>query len=221
MASFLSRIFVIFTVVYGLSLSYAQAEETTTLLIFGDSIVAGYGLSDKESVPACLETSLKRYSPGIKIINGGVSGDTTAGGRSRLAWTLDKHNPDIVVLALGGNDVLRGLPPQVTKENILAMLELLKQRKIPTVLSAVQAPTNLGLAYKREFDGIFTDAADDYDLPLYPFLLNETFGKNDLMQADGIHPNAKGAALIAQSLAEYLRELPALEKILEGKDFKK
>jgi acyl-CoA thioesterase-1 len=218
MVSFLSRIFVIFTVVYGLSLSYAQAQETTTVLIFGDSIVAGYGLNENESVPIYLERALKKNTPGIKIINGGVSGDTTSGGRSRLAWTLDKHKPDFALIALGGNDVLRGVPPQTTKENILAMLELLKERKIPSVLSAVQAPGNLGVQYKTEFDNIFTDAAKTYNLPLYPFLLSETFGKNELMQADGIHPNAQGAEIIATSLAEYLQELPAFRELTERKN---
>lgn len=191
-------------------LSHAQANETTTILLFGDSIIAGYGLNEKDAVPAQLEQALREHDDSVRVINGGVSGDTTGAGRSRLEWTLDKHNPDMVVLALGGNDVLRGLPISVTTENILAMLELLKERNIPTILSAVQAPGNLGIAYQRQLNSLYKDASEKYEAPLYPFLLTETFGKKALMQQDGIHPNAEGAKTIANDLAEYLKEV--LEK---------
>jgi acyl-CoA thioesterase-1 len=101
---------------------------------------------------------------------------------------------------------LRGLPPQVTRENITAMLDILKQRNIPTILSAVQAPANLGEDYRVRFNAIYTDAAKTYGVPLYPFLLSETFSRNELMQADGVHPNATGAQHIADSLAKYFKQ---------------
>lgn len=193
------------------SLSHASAKDTTVILLFGDSIVAGYGLSSEETVPSHLQAILQEKYAGIEVINGGVSGDTTSSGRNRLEWTLDKHRPDLVVLALGGNDLLRGIPPEITKENIDVMIELLEKRGIPAVLSAVRAPYNLGGEYRARFEAIYTEAAKRSGIPLYPFLLNKTFGKNDLMQPDGIHPNAKGAKTIARDLAAYLQTLPMLK----------
>lgn len=190
--------------------SYANAKEPASILLFGDSIIAGYGLSEEQSVPARLQALLRENYPGTVVINGGVSGDTTAAGRSRLAWTLDKHQPSMVMLALGGNDMLRGISPQVTRNNIVAMLDMLRQRGIPTVLSAVEAPDNWGRQYRDQFNAIYTDAAKTYNVPLYPFLLIETYGRNEMMQPDGIHPNANGADLIARGLAKYLEQSRAL-----------
>ena len=202
--SFVRSIFVS-VFIYTLLPSSVSAEYKTTLLLFGDSIIAGYGLAAEETVPAQLQAILEKEHS-VQVINGGVTGDTTSGGRGRLAWTLDKHHPDIVVLALGGNDVLRGIPPRITQENIVAMLELLKEREITTVLSAVQAPNNLGEGYLEQFNAIYTKAADEYDVPLYPFLIHKTFGNKELSLSDGIHPNAEGSKLIAHDLAEYLKE---------------
>lgn len=184
----------------------AEAKATRTILVFGDSIVAGYGLSEEDALPAQLQAILREKDASITVINGGVSGDTTSGGRGRLNWTLDKHQPDLVILALGGNDVLRGTRPSATKQNIEAMLELLDQRGIKTILSAVEAPANLGPLYRRQFNALYEDAADAYDIPLYPFLLRDTYGQQALMLPDGIHPNAKGAALIARNLAALLED---------------
>lgn len=176
-------------------------------MLFGDSLIAGYGLSAEDTIPAQLESLLKEKHPGVKVVNGGVSGDTTAGGRSRLEWTLDRHRPSFVILALGGNDALRGIPPAVTRDNLAAMLDLLKQRNIRTMLSAVQAPDSHGAAYRGQFDTIYKELAEYYGTPLYPFLLTGIFGNPSLMQADGIHPNAKGAELIARDLAEYIGQI--------------
>jgi acyl-CoA thioesterase-1 len=206
------RILFLSVVASVLALSHAHAKETNVILLFGDSIIAGYGLKAEESVPVRLQELLRERREGVTVINGGVSGDTTGAGRSRLEWTLDKHKPDLVVLALGGNDVLRGIPPEVTGENLAAMLELLKKRNIPTILSAVNAPANLGEAYRKQFDAIYTDAAKRYNVPLYPFLIGEFFGQNAFMQADGIHPNADGARNIATNLARYLEDSPLYAK---------
>jgi len=189
-----------------LSLSHVNAKDTNVILLFGDSIVAGYGLGAEDSVPAKMESLLKKKYPDAKVINGGVSGDTTASGRSRLEWTLDKQRPGLVILALGGNDVLRGLPPAVTRDNLTAMLELLKQRNIPTILSAVQAPDSHGATYRKQFDAAYKELAEQYGTPLYPFLLADIFGNNGMMQPDGIHPNAQGAEHIAKLLVGYLIE---------------
>lgn len=151
-----------------------------------------------------MELLLKEKYPDARVVNGGVSGDTTAGGRSRLEWTLDKHRPGLVILALGGNDVLRGIPPAVTRDNLTAMLEVLKQRNIPTILSAVQAPQSHGAAYGQQLDAAYKGLAERYAVPLYPFLLADVFGQTGMMQQDGIHPNAQGAGRIAKRLAEYV-----------------
>lgn len=197
------RILLLSAAIFTQGIYHAQARETT-ILLFGDSIIAGYGVAEEESVPARLQAVLLEKNKGVKVVNGGVSGDTTGGGRNRLAWTLDKYHPDLVILALGGNDMLRGISPNITRENVFAMLEQLKRLKITTILTAVKAPNNLGPAYRGQFDNIYTEAAKNYSVPLYPFLLTDTYGKNELMQPDGIHPNARGAGLIAKNLAEYL-----------------
>ncbi|MCP5362102.1 MAG: arylesterase [Hyphomicrobiales bacterium] len=151
-----------------------------------------------------MEDLLQETHPEIRVINGSVSGDTTSGGRNRLAWTLDKYHPNLVVLALGGNDVLRGIPPELTRENLAAMLELLKTRDIPVVLSAVQAPENLGAEYENTINSLYPKLAKTYDIPLIPFLIAPTYGNPALMQADGIHPNAEGVKVIAKSLLPIL-----------------
>jgi acyl-CoA thioesterase-1 len=201
----LFRIFILFSVSLLLPLNVsANDSETTSLLLFGDSIIAGYGVQKHESLPQQLQAALNAKGINIKVINGGVSGDTTSGGRNRLSWTLKKYQPDLVVLALGGNDLLRGVSPQVTRANIRAMLQTLQQQKVKTILSRVQAPASLGQRFQQDFDRIYTDASNSYNVPLYPFLLAETYGRPSLMQADGIHPNPAGAALIASRLAGYL-----------------
>lgn len=140
----------------------------------------------------------------VTVVNGGVSGDTTSGGRTRLSWMLKKHQPDIVLLALGGNDVLRGIPPRVSRDNILAMLTILQEQNVKTILSAVQAPDTLGKEYQSDFDRIYLDATKEYAVSLYPFLIEKTFGRKHLMQPDGIHPNKEGVKKIATDLAAYL-----------------
>ena len=185
----------------------AKAQETSSLLLFGDSLVAGYGLQPHDSLPAQLEAMLRQKGRNIRVINGGVSGDTTSGGRSRLEWMLQKHQPDQVMIALGGNDLLRGISPKVTRANIFAMLETLQQGRYKTILSAVRAPASAGGPFQKKFDSIYVDAAQHYNVPLYPFFLEDTYGNPQLMQPDGIHPNKQGVAVIATKLADYLLKL--------------
>ena len=173
-------------------------------MLFGDSIIAGYGLEKEDSLSVKLEVALKNDGYNVEVINGGVSGDTTSSGRSRLEWTLKKHQPDIVLLALGGNDILRGFSSELTKKNLDAMLSMLKEKNVQVILSKVQAPLNLGIEYKQKFDPIYSDLADKYNLPLYSFLLENTFGNKSLMQSDQIHPNAEGIKIIAKGLRKYL-----------------
>lgn len=198
-------------------LSHAKAETATSILIFGDSIVAGYGLKAPQSLPVQLEQLLQNSGYNVKVINGGVSGDTTGAGRNRLEWTLKKHKPQVVVLALGGNDVLRGVQPRESYENLDAMLEILSKYQNITVLSEVTAPANLGVQYQRDFNKIYPYLSQKYQVPLYPFLLQSTFGNNELMMKDQVHPNAKGIKVIARELAIYLGQyiLPSVDYYLQ------
>ena len=191
--------------------SHSMAKNTTTILLLGDSITAGYNLPESQTLAVILQQKLQKNGYDVKIINGGVSGDTTSGGRSRLNWMLKTHNPTIVVLGLGGNDMLRGIPPAVTRENVFAIVERLQQQHIITVLTAVQASSNWGEAFVSSFNNIYTDLAVKYNLKLHPFMLEKVFGTTELMLSDGIHPNAKGIHVIADMLNDALT--PSLDML--------
>ncbi|MCD6034651.1 MAG: Lipolytic protein family [Rickettsiales bacterium] len=208
MGSMFARIVFLFIINF-IAISHAQAKTSTSVLLFGDSITAGYGLAAQDSLPVQLENFFREKGHNIRVINGGVSGDTTTSGRSRFEWTLKKYNPDMVVIALGGNDVLRGFSPEITYENLDAMLAVAKEKKIPVILSSVTAPANLGIEYRESFNKIYPDLAKKYTVPLYPFLLEETFGSKALMQSDGIHPTPEGSKMIAKNLGlRLLKDLP-------------
>ena len=172
------------------------------ILAFGDSLYAGYGLKPAESMPARVEALLRGKGINATVVNAGVSGDTTAAGRKRLAFTLDNlaRPPDLVMLGLGGNDVLRQIPATETRANLAAMLDELRQRGIPVVLTGMRAPPNLGPDYARQFDPIYPDLARDYGALLDPFILAGVIGERRLMLPDGIHPNADGANAMATRL---------------------
>jgi acyl-CoA thioesterase-1 len=176
------------------------------LLAFGDSLIHGYGLPPQESLPAQLEAALKAAGEDVTVINGGNSGDTTASGLSRLEWTLG-GGADAVLLSLGANDGLRGLDPAQTEKNLRAMLEILRQAKLPVLLAGMYAPRNLGQDYAAEFDAVYPRLAEEYDTLFYPFLLQGVALDPALNQADGIHPNAKGVAVIVEGLLPEARAL--------------
>lgn len=172
------------------------------VLAFGDSLFAGYGLaSSAESYPAQLEAALRAAGRNVRIANVGVSGDTTAAGRQRLAFALDSQpaKPDLVLLELGGNDLLRGLPPEQTRANLAAMLAELKKREIPAVLMSLQAPPNYGSTWQREFDAIYPDLAREYDATLVPFVTERVFLDPKLVQPDRIHPTRQGVAALVEA----------------------
>jgi acyl-CoA thioesterase-1 len=178
------------------------------VLAFGDSLYAGYGLARGQSFPDGLQTALRSAGINATVVNAGVSGDTTAAGRQRLAFSLDnlKRTPDLVVLGLGGNDVLRQIAPATTRENLKVMLDELKRRKIPVVLTGMMAPPNLGPEYAGTFNRIFPELAKEYDAVLYPFVLNGVIGNPALMQADRVHPNAKGVQQMVTRIAPVVAE---------------
>ncbi len=175
------------------------------VLAFGNSLFAGYGLASRdESYPAQLEQALRANGRNVRIANAGVSGDTTAAGRQQLAFTLDSQNakPDAVLLELGGNDLLRGLPPEQTRANLEAMLSELAKRGIPVVLMGVQAPPNAGPEFQRAFDTIYRDLAEGHGIALVPFVGARVFTDASLLQADHVHPTARGVAELVRATAD-------------------
>ncbi len=181
------------------------------ILAFGDSLFAGYGLNDGESYPARLEAALRVRGINARIANAGVSGDTTAAGLQRLTFTLDAQTqtPDLVLLELGGNDMLRNLQPSQTRANLSAMLEELAKRKIPVLLMGMRAPPNLGADYMQKFDAIYPALAEQYGAQLYPFFLQTTYDKPELIQADRIHPTAQGIeVLVTATIDSVVKALP-------------
>jgi acyl-CoA thioesterase I len=178
------------------------------LVVLGDSIAAGYGLRREESFPARLQERIDREGLGFEVVNAGVSGDTSAGGLRRLDWALD-GDVRVLVVELGGNDGLRGLPPRDSRANLAAILDKLAARKIPVLLAGMVAPPNLGTEYGREFLATFADLARERpEVVFYPFFLEGIAADPALNQPDGIHPNARGVEEVVR------RILPAVEALL-------
>ena len=182
------------------------AGEPVKILALGDSLTAGYGLPEADAFTTRLQKSLKDKGYDVQVINAGVSGDTTAGGRARLDWALGDQ-PQVAVVELGANDGLRGLDPASTRENLDAILTALKERKIPTLLAGMYAPRNLGREYGDRFNAIYRDLAAKHDVPLYPFFLEGVALDPKLNQEDGMHPNAKGVAVVVEGILPHLTPL--------------
>ena len=178
------------------------------VLAFGDSLYAGYGVPQSENFPHELEDVLEEKGVDVRVYNGGVSGDTTGAGRARLAFALDglPRKPDLVIVGLGGNDMLRGLPPESTRENLTAILDELKQREIPAMLTGMVAAPNLGADYAGKFNAIYPALSKAYDAPLYPFFLDGVVTDPGLMLQDGIHPNEKGIDRIVDRVAPMVAD---------------
>lgn len=184
------------------------------IIAFGDSLFAGYGLDPAQSYPARLEAALRTKGVNAAITNAGISGDTTAAGLQRLAFTLDAQTekPDLFILELGGNDLLRGLSPAETKANLAKMLDELKARDIPVLLMGMRSPPNYGPEYQAEFDAIYRDLAKQYGAELIPFWLEDIYREPDLFQSDRIHPSAEGIErLVVATLGEVEGALPERE----------
>ena len=182
------------------------SAETIRIMALGDSLTAGFGLPASDSFPSQLEVALKARGLSVEVLNAGVSGDTTAGGLARLDWALSDR-PDAIIVALGANDSLRGLDPGVTRANLAAILEKLRTRDLPVLLAGIYAPPNLGRAYEAAFNRIFPELAGKYEVPLYPFFLEGVAAEPALNQADGMHPNAEGVAVIVQRITPYVIRL--------------
>ncbi len=178
------------------------------LLAFGDSLVHGYGLAADDAFPAQLERALRGEGYRVEVMNGGNSGDTTAGALARLDWVLSDR-PDLAIVELGGNDGLRGLDPAETYRNLDAILSRLKAEGIAVLLAGMLAPRNLGADYVEAFDAVYPRLAAAHDVALYPFFLDGVALQPDLNQADGIHPNAAGVARVVE------RILPSVVRLIE------
>lgn len=181
----------------------AQAE---VLVCLGDSITAGYGLDEKQAYPALLGAKMKERHPAWKVVNGGVSGDTTAGGLARLDWVL-KAKPTLVLVALGGNDGLRALPVDRSATNLARIIEQLQAKKVRVALAGMRMPPSLGQDYISRFAAMYPLLAKEHQVPLYPFLLEGVAAVPEFNQPDMIHPNAKGQQVIADRLWTFIEPL--------------
>ena len=190
-----------------LTFSYSIIAESKKLLILGDSISAGYGIKKSENWVRLLETSLKRDSFDIEIINSSISGDTTIGGLSRIKNDLDQYSPDLVLIELGGNDALRGYPIKQIKSNLNKIIdECLKARSTPIIMQ-IRIPPNYGKNYVQAFESIYPEIAEENNLKLLSFLLQEVALRKELMQLDGIHPNANAQPIIANQIRQELLDV--------------
>lgn len=193
------------------ALGAARADADPVIVAFGDSLTSGLGVAADEAYPARLEARLRGAGYAYRVVNAGVSGDTTAGGLRRVAWVL-RAEPEIVILALGANDGLRGQPPAATRANLEAIVGRLKAAGARVLLAGMRLPPNYGEAFTREFAAVFPAVARRTNVALAPFLLDGVAADPRLNQPDGIHPNAAGHRVIADRLWPYL--VPLLEKPL-------
>ena len=184
-------------------------DEPPRIVAFGDSLTAGLGVGPTESYPAQLQRRLEDLGYHYRVVNAGVSGETTAGGVRRVAWVL-KSQPAIVILELGANDGLRGLNPEQTQANLARIIQQLQQAGITVVLAGMKLPPNYGVEYTKAFEAIFPALARQYRLKLIPFFLEDIAGSTELNQADGIHPTAEGYRIIVGKILKTL--LPLLKK---------
>lgn len=184
----------------------AHAREKL-VVAFGDSLMAGYGLKQTEAFPAQLQASLGAQGVAARVHNAGVSGDTSAAGKARLGWVLAslKAKPDLVILELGANDMLRGLKPAQTRANLNAMILDLKRRGIPVLLAGMRASPNMGKAYQAQFDPLYPALAKAHGLRLYPFFMQGVAAQRSLLLPDQIHPNARGVAVIVRGIAPLVK----------------
>lgn len=196
-----------FLLVLGLLFPNASAAEPFKLVVLGDSLSAGYQLPPGEAFPVQLEGALKAKGHDVVVVNAGVSGDTTSGGLARLDWSVGEDT-NAVIVELGANDALRGLPPETTRDNLNEIVERLTGRGIEVLVAGMLAPRNLGSDYAAKFDPIFADVAREHGALLYPFFLEGVALKPELNLSDGMHPTGEGVSVIVRNV------LPMVEQLL-------
>jgi len=200
----MSRSFIIKIIIVCLVSLKASAMEKVVL--FGDSLMAGYGLSNEHHLSVILEKNLKSEGYDIKVINASVSGSTSSGGLNRVEWTLSEADIDLMVLCLGANDMLRGINPDETQKNLEQIITIAQNKNIKVILAGMIAPTSHGFNYKKSFDKIYPHLSKKYNLPLIPFLLEGVALRPDLNQSDGMHPNEQGALIISKTLKKSIKD---------------
>ena len=189
----------------------ARAEGPVRILALGDSLTAGYGLAIEESFPARLQAALRDRGARVELINAGVSGDTSAGGRARLDWVLASAKPTHAIVELGANDGLRGLAPAETRANLDAILTRLKAAGVGVLIAGMLAPPNLGREYGDAYNRVFPELARAHGVALYPFFLDGVAARAELLLADGMHPNAKGVREIVRRMTPAVARLIAAD----------
>ena len=192
-------------IVYGCSDNNKIAVEK--ILLFGDSLMSGYGLSEEHHLSIVLEENLKSEGYDIEVINGSVSGDTSLDGLDRIEEALSEYNVDLIILGLGANDMMRRINPQQTEQNLEKIIKIILDKKINILLAGMVASPSNGLDYKKKFDEIFPNLAKKYELPLIPFLLDEVALKPELNLSDGMHPNDKGILVISKTVKKSILNL--------------
>jgi acyl-CoA thioesterase-1 len=186
--------------------SAAPADARPRIVVLGDSLTAGQGLAANQAYPALLQQRFDSAGLDYDIVNAGVSGDTSAGGLRRMDWALE-GDVRVLIVGLGGNDGLRGLPVEELRRNLAGIIERAQARGVSVLLAGMEAPPNLGPEYTRAFRAVYADLARQYDVELLPFLLDGVAGVQSLNQSDGIHPNAEGARLVADQVWAAVRPL--------------
>ena len=203
------RLFFVLGVITALFPEPVYSKEKAVVLAFGDSLTAGYGVKDEESYPSKLQEKISSAGFPHKVVNAGVSGDTTAGGVRRIRWLM-KHEPEIVILALGANDGLRGLSIDEMRKNLEIMITICREHNAQILLAGMKALPNYGEDYMREFETVFPELAEKHELIFLPFLLEGVAGKREYTQSDGLHPLASGYNIITDLIWQRLK--PMLKK---------
>ena len=193
-----------------LSLILVSCNEKNTkikiekVLLFGDSLMAGYGLPNEQHLSVVLEQNLRSEGYDIEVINGSVSGNTSLDGLNGIEETLSELGIDLIILGLGANDMLRKINPNETKKNLEKIIKIIQDKNIKIILAGMVASTSYGLNYKKKFDKIFPDLSKKYDLPLIPFLLDGVALNPNFNQSDGMHPNKKGTLIISETVKKSI-----------------
>ena len=183
--------------------SASFGEQQIKIMLFGDSLIAGYGLTQSENIASVLRAKFDKDGITVRIINASASGNTSNNGQARLDWSLG-DNPDVVVLCLGANDMLRGIDPTLTKENLSTMINKIQENGATVVFAGMRSPESMGEGYQGQFDRLYVDLAQQYDLIFMPFLLEDVALEAKYLQRDYKHPNALGIRIMAANLYPYL-----------------
>ncbi|MEK6482218.1 arylesterase [Catalinimonas sp. 4WD22] len=190
-----------------------KSEDKKVILFFGNSLTAGYGLEPEEAFPALIQKKLDSLNLDYQVVNAGLSGETTASGDSRLEWVLERQNVDIFVLELGANDGLRGIPTEETNRNLRSMIDKVKDAnpEAKIILAGMMVPPNMGPEYSQRFQELYPTIAEEENVMLIPFLLQDVAGETELNQGDGIHPTAEGQKIVANNVWQVMKD--AIEEI--------